>query len=72
MNVVDVQAYKHKDRGTYEIGVLKGNKAKHEFVSIEELKNVDPDYSQYEDYGGIWTDCSVEKVIQKINLIATL
>jgi hypothetical protein len=66
------KAYGSQDKGTFEIGVLKGNRAKHEFVSIEELKNVDPDYIQYEDYGGIWTDCNVEKVIEKINLIATL
>jgi hypothetical protein len=66
------KAYGSQDKSTFEIGVLKGNRAKHEFVSIEELKNVDPDYTQYEDYGGIWTDCNVEKVIEKINLIATL
>ena len=66
------RAYGSQDKGTFEIGVLKGNKAKHEFVSLDELKNVDPDYSQYEDYGGIWTDCDINKVIEKINLVATL
>ncbi len=56
----------------YELGILRGNKAKHEFISIEDLKNVDPDYEKYEYLGGIWTDCDVDKVIQKINIVATL
>lgn len=66
------KAYGSQDEGTFEIGVLKGNKAKHEFTSVQELEVVDPDYSKYEDLGGIWTDCDIEKVIQKINLVATL
>lgn len=67
------KAYGSYKKATYEAAVVRGTKDKNDFIFCEDVLDLDPeDCEDYEVYGGIWVDLPLNKVLQKINLVALL